>query len=71
MEITPLGAAVVEALPDRDRVRRIKRRFRESGTCPTSRVFDADAVRSFYASRGQLVKAVDPGLRRSGRGRRS
>lgn len=63
LEITPLGAAVVEALPDRAKVARIKRHFRESGTCPTSVIFDADAVRSFYAGRGQRVKPVNPGVK--------
>lgn len=55
LEITPLGAAIVEALPDREKVRRIKRNFREHGVCPTSAIFDADAVRAFYAERGQRV----------------
>ena len=60
--ITPLGAAIVEALPDRARVARIKRRFRD-GLCPTSAVFDADGVRRFYAALGQRVKPVDRGVK--------
>lgn len=61
--ITPLGAAIVEALPDRDRVRRIKRRFREKRVCPTSAVFDADGVREFYARLGERVAGVSPGVK--------
>lgn len=63
LEISPLGAAIVEALPDREKVRRIRRRFKERGTCPTSAIFDADAVRSFYARLGQRVKPVHPGVK--------
>lgn len=49
--LTPLGAAVVEALPDRRRVAEIKRRFRKDGTCPCSLVFPTpEAIADFEAT---------------------
>ncbi len=56
--ISPLGAAIVEALPDRKRKQKIERTFRQLGECPTSELFDAAEVESFYAKRGQSIKAV-------------
>lgn len=53
MEITPLGAAVVEALPSRTHANRIKRMFRKTGACPTSKIFPTpESVKAFY-SRGR------------------
>lgn len=47
--LTPLGAAFVEALPDRKRAAKIKRDFRRSGRCPTSLIFPtAASVAKFY-----------------------
>jgi hypothetical protein len=47
--LTPLGAAYVEALPDRRKARRIVRRFRETGSCPVSGVFPTlRSVREWY-----------------------
>ena len=43
-EITPLGAAIVEALPNRKKVNRIKRAFRERGVCPASDIFSEEQV---------------------------
>lgn len=52
--LTPLGAALVEALPDRALVCKIKDRFRRRGTCPTSQVFPtAQAVKDFYRAKGE------------------
>jgi len=38
-KLTPLAAAIVEALPDRAKVAKIKREFRETGRCPPSVIF--------------------------------
>jgi hypothetical protein len=37
--LTPLGAAIVEALPDRAKVAKIKREFKKTGKCPPSVIF--------------------------------
>ncbi len=58
VEITPLGAAIVEAMPDRDRMKRIKRQFKTHKRCPASDVFDAEAVEAWYRERGQRIKAA-------------
>ena len=48
--ITPLGAAVVEAMPDRKAVAAVKRKFRRTGECPTSAIFPTEGrVVGFYA----------------------
>lgn len=57
--ITPLGAAIVEALPNRELKRKIQRAFEKLGECPISDIFDAESVESFYRERGQTVKAID------------
>lgn len=46
--ITPLGAAVVEALPKKQLVRRIERDFKRYKVCPVSELFGACAIRDFY-----------------------
>lgn len=56
-EITPLGAAIIEALPDRDKVRRVKALFKKK-KCPVSVIFDKTGVEAFYRERGQTITAV-------------
>lgn len=56
--LSPLGAAIVEAMPDRKRVRTIKRRFKNQRECPASLVFNRAQVEQFYKERGQQVQAV-------------
>lgn len=47
--ITPLGCAVVEAMPDETKVREIEQEFKKSGVCPTSKIFPTDEeVEKFY-----------------------
>lgn len=47
--ITPFGAAVVEAMPDRAKVNRITRAFKRSGKCPTSAAYPtAESVAAHY-----------------------
>lgn len=49
--ITPLGAAIVEALPDRKQVARIRAEFKRNGTVPTSRIFPTqDAIAAYSRS---------------------
>jgi hypothetical protein len=57
--ITPLAAAVVEALPDQQKKRAIQRAFKKQSVCPVSAIFDASAVEAFYRERGQEIKAVE------------
>lgn len=60
-QITPLGAAVVEAMPSRRRVRAIQKRFRERGVCPVSRAFPMPGdVEEFYRERGERVRGLWP-----------
>lgn len=63
LEITPLGAAIVEALPDRARVSKIKRDFNRRRVCPTSELFGDKAVRAFYKLRGKAISPVSPGVK--------
>ncbi len=56
--LTPLGAAIVEALPDRKLVNKIKSDFRRRSICPVSVIFDEASVEKFYLERGQKVKAT-------------
>lgn len=56
--ITPLGAAVVEAIPDRRKVRKIQRDFEQKKECPASAIFTAEEVEAFYREIGQEVTAV-------------
>ena len=46
--ITPLSAAIVEAMPDRGRVKRIQREFRKLGKCPVSQCFTASEVEQLF-----------------------
>lgn len=46
--ITPLGAAIVEAMPDRKMVNKIKRDFKRLRRCLTSDLFDEAAIKEFY-----------------------
>lgn len=49
LQITPLGAAIVEALPDRERVKKIQRDFRRGKLPPVSEIFPTvTSVREFY-----------------------
>jgi len=53
--ISPIGAAIVEAMPDRKAVARIKRQYRIDGTCPTSAVYPTVAeIQAYY------LTAADP-----------
>ncbi len=56
--ITPLGAAVVEALPERLLVKYIKRRFKTDNECPVSELFTAEQVVQFYRQEGITVVPV-------------
>ena len=51
--VTPLGAAIVEALPNRKMVRKIERDFKRMKVCPMSDLFDHAAVTAFY--RGEII----------------
>jgi hypothetical protein len=53
--ITPLGAAIVEAMPDQAKVKQINRRFKQQRECPISAIFNAKAIDTFY---GGTIKAV-------------
>lgn len=59
VQITPLGAAVVEALPDRVKVAKIKKRFRDRQEVPVSRIFTSEDIRKFYEERGEKVVVVE------------
>lgn len=59
--ITPLGAAIVEAMPDRKRMAYIKARFKKKRQCPVSKLFTAEELVSFYKEEGLLVVAVPSG----------
>lgn len=50
VQITPLGAAVVEALPDQKKVARIKRAFREQRVCPASKLFTQEQADAWAKS---------------------
>lgn len=63
LEITPLAAAVVEALPDRKKVNAIQREFKKHARCPTSALFNAGQVVAFFKSRGLSVTAIQSGVK--------
>ena len=46
--ITPLGAAIVEALPDRKMVNKINRDFKRLRCCPMSELFGHAEIKAFY-----------------------
>src|SRR5687768_12326627 len=56
--ITPLGAAIVEALSNRELVKYIKRRFKEDAECPVSELFTADQLVRFYRSEDVTITPV-------------
>ncbi len=56
--ITPLGAAMVEALPNQQQVRTIKRQFKKQAKCPPSGIFNAQELVTFYAARGQQITST-------------
>ncbi len=48
-KITPLGAAIVEAMPGRKLIAKIKRDFKRNGKCPVSDIFPTDKdIKNFY-----------------------
>ena len=62
--ITPLAAAMVEALPDRSAAAQVKRTFRRTGRCPTSRIFPtAASVARFYEVHPEAVATAPGGSR--------
>ena len=55
--ISPLGAAVVEALPDQAKKRRVLNRFKRSSECPVSMIWPTvKEVEAWYSARGIKVK---------------
>jgi hypothetical protein len=64
--ITPLGAAIVEAMRRNDAAREVElqRAFRHEGKCPTSRLFPTkQSVEDFYRTYGQdLTRAKIVGV---------
>lgn len=56
--ITPLGAATVEAMPDKKLMTRIRLRFKNHQECPVSKIFSHEQLEQFYAERGATIKAV-------------
>lgn len=47
--ITPLGAALVEAMPNRKLMNTIKREFKKTGKCPLSAIFPTQiSIDEFY-----------------------
>src|ERR1043166_2027193 len=63
--ITPLGAAIVEALPDRKLVYYIKKRFRVMGQVPISSLFTAEQIVKFYEEHDMKIKPSPRGARPS------
>jgi hypothetical protein len=58
-EITPLGAAVAEALPDQDKVKALQRRFKKKKECVTSAIFPTPkSVSDWYRKHSETVIAV-------------
>lgn len=55
--LTPLGAAIAEAIPNQKLISKIKRSFKQ-GKCPISEIFNAKEIESFYRTRNQEIKAV-------------
>lgn len=55
--LTPFGEALVEAMPDRKAVEKVKRTFKRSGRCPTTSGFPTQAsIRRFYKEHGAVAK---------------
>lgn len=63
LEITPLGAAVVEALPDQKKVKQIERDFKQRKVCPSSAIFTASEVEDWYKAHGESVSAIQHGVK--------
>jgi hypothetical protein len=61
--ITPLGAAIVEAMPDRKLISYIKKRFKEKGKVPISSLFTANQIDAFYEGYDMRVSPVPRGVR--------
>lgn len=61
--ITPLGAAIVEAMPDRAKQQRIQKRFKQSGICPESALFTAAQVEAYYHKHNLKIKARGYGVK--------
>ncbi len=58
--ITPLGAAVVEAMPDRKKMSRIQSRFKKTGDCPVSELFPTKKdVIDFYDQLSENVEETE------------
>lgn len=56
--LTPLGAATVEAMPDRKLMSKIARDFKKLRICPTSKIFvTKKSVEDFY--KNQRIRAVE------------
>jgi hypothetical protein len=55
--ITPLGAAIVEAMPDQKKVQKLQRAFKSQHQCPTSAIFPTPgSVMEYYGARGQHIR---------------
>jgi len=61
--ITPLGAAIVEAMPDSRKMRAIQRAFKTNNVCPSSDIFTPAEVVAYYKERGQVVTSKDSGVK--------
>lgn len=59
--LTPFGAAVVEALPDRKAVARVKATFKRMGRCPTSCIFPTAASVARFCEVFPEAMATAPG----------
>ena len=66
LTLTPLGAAIVEAMPNKRLMAGIKREFRKNGECPPSRIFSCEQVEAFYRERGTNVRSWLYGVKRGG-----
>ena len=56
--LTPLAAAIVEALPDRKLADKIKSDFRRRSVCPVSAIFDEAGVEEFYRERNTTTNVM-------------
>lgn len=59
VSITPLGAAIVEAMPDRKKMGRIQHAFKESRRCPVSELFTEKEITDYYHGEVIPVKPKD------------
>jgi hypothetical protein len=58
LEITPLGAALVEAMPDRKKMAHVRKLFKQK-KCPDSELFSVEEVEHWYFDRGQKIKGIE------------